>query len=218
MSADLSFSHHAGSLGAPGFRDQLRRLESLQTLMIQGGQVVAEVAEFMVRARAELAAFQEEQRVVSESQRQLDQEKAELVARVASLEDALAGAEDRLSQRELLLGSLRQQQERQDATGGPERRELEQRVNNSERCLSEAQARIAALERALAAERKARELGLSQAREAAAAAHPGEMDAVRNRLAALEQQLASERERRTRLMEVVRTAEVRVAERSPLSS
>jgi chromosome segregation ATPase len=218
MSADLSFSHHSSGLGAPGFRDQLRRLESLQTLMIQGGQVVAEVADFMVRARAELAAFQEEQRAFSEAQRQLDQEKAELAARVASLEEALASAEDRLAQRELLVGSLRQQQEQQDVEEGAEREELEQRVNNSEKCLGEAQARIAALERALTAERKARELGLSQAREAAAAAHPAEMDAVKNRLAALEQQLASERERRSRLMEVVKTAELRVAERASLSS
>jgi len=89
---------------------QLKRLESLQTLMVQGGTVVSEVAQFLVKAREELSAFQREQQTFAEAQQRLSEEKNELLLQLSiagkNAEEALLRATQSESKVEQLTREL----------------------------------------------------------------------------------------------------------------
>jgi hypothetical protein len=200
------------SLELTGFHLQLRRLESLQTLMVQGGTVVSEVAQFIVRAREELSAMQQEHTTYAGAHANALEEKGALLQRISELEKQCAAAEGRALEQAVTIEALRTKIAGQESDSAAEAEWRIERRRTEER-LSGALERVTALESALERERTRREASETYDREEQVAQHTAEIALLKSRLAAVEQQLVVERERRSRLMEVVRTHDVTVASR-----
>lgn len=205
----LHLSHHGRELEPSAFHQQLRRLESLQTLMAQGATVVNEVAQFMIKVRAELSDFEREQALFLEAQQHAEAEQLQVRIRIEELEKTRELNALRVAELENLIVQL--QQELAKRADSVPREELESLRAASDGKIASAAGRIAELETALLREREARHAVLKQARHDEALAHAAEITALKSRLSAAEHQLALERERRARLMEVVKTHEVRIA-------
>jgi chromosome segregation ATPase len=94
-------------LGSQHFLQQLKRLESLQTLMTQGSSVVNEVVEFMAKARAELEMLRKEQEEAARFQEAAELETTAMRTRIGELEQLLAGAEVRAKEQDLTIVRLR---------------------------------------------------------------------------------------------------------------
>ena len=213
---DVHVSDQPGRIEPAAFHTQLRRLESLQALMTQGGAVVSEVAQFLARAREELDAFQQEQESCAESQRRIVEEKAQLLLRVADLEKTERESGVRSREREGIIEALQAQLAARSVEQSGELKEVEASRASLEGELKAAVCKVARLEAALQAEREARERAIAGARQEELSLQGSEIDLLKNRLAVVEHQLQAERERRTRLMEVVKTHEVVVNASSPL--
>lgn len=204
----LHLSDQSGGLEPTAFQAQLRRLESLQTLMTQGGAVVSEVAQFLAKAREELSALQREQEGYAQAQERLAEEKDSLAAQCA---DALRAADDaqaratlsdrKVEQLQALLAVSEERVPKSDVD--------QERLRGADQ-LRTATERIGALEAELARERQLREQAASRARHQEASVYAADIALLKNRLSALEHQLEAERERRVRLMDVVKVHEVSV--------
>ena len=133
----------AHSLGSQHFLQQLKRLESLQTLMTQGSSVVNEVVEFMAKARAELETLRQGQEAAARFQETAESEAMAMRSRINELEQRLAGADVRLKEQDLTIVRLRS--ELAQAAAAPSVDEL-----------TALNAKIASLERQLAAEHERR--------------------------------------------------------------
>ena len=94
-------------LGSQHFLQQLKRLESLQTLMTQGSSVVNEVVEFMAKARAELEVLRKEQEEAARLQEAAEVGATAMRARIGELEQLLIGAEVRAKEQDLTIVRLR---------------------------------------------------------------------------------------------------------------
>lgn len=199
---------HAGGLEPSAFQIQLRRLESLQTLMTQGGAVVGEVAHFLAKAREELSVFQREQEAYAGAQQRLLEEKSELAARLIAAEKAAESAALQVKEYELRVAHLSTQLSLRPETVSREEFESERKRHAEERAA--AAEKIAALEAALLRERGVSEQALGKVRRDEASLYGTEIALLKERLSALEQQLEAERERRARLMEVVKVHDVTV--------
>lgn len=211
-SSEPLVSHCSGELAPSAFHAQLRRLESLQTLMAQGGTVVGEVAQFLATARAELGALREEQERYASAQEQLLEEKRVLAERLSGSERKVEESAVRVKELELALA--RETAESQARQTGPSAEQLrvaeEERAAQAEK-LSAATDRITHLESALARERAFRETSVDRTREEQAEMYARELALLKERLTSLENQLEAERQRRARLMEVVKTHDVTVS-------
>lgn len=201
--------NHASGLEPSAFHAQLRRLESLQTLMSQGGVVVAEVAQFVIKAREELSAFEREQLCCVTAQQGLMTEREQLSVRVHSLETSLAHAELVAHEQEVVITRLRSEIASQKSTQDLERSSVEQAA--TAQAEDRAQARIRELLDEVERTRATGERKTERAREEAAALVAGEIALLKTRISAMEHQLESERKRRVRLMDVVKAHEVHVA-------
>ena len=206
----VHISDHTDHLGAKSFHLQLRRLESLQTLMTQGGEVVSEVAQFLVRAREELGAMQREQESYVAAQEQLSEEKALMAAKLSTLEKTAEEVGLRAFEQERLIGQLRGQLAATSETKTSEHVLLEERCRVAEDKVAAAQKKIAMLELALRTEREASASAPTRVRQDEVDQHAAEIALMKSRLAAVEQQLETERDRRSRLMEVVKKHELAV--------
>lgn len=204
----LHVSDQTGGLEAAAFQLQLRRLESLQTLMTQGGAVVSEVAAFLARAREELKALQREQEQYVETQRHAAEEKAELIAKLTHATKAADESTVRAMELEAKVNQLTQELTSNSDRVAREELEAERRKAAAQQATSAD--RIARLEAALRHESELRTLTVGKIRQEEASLYATELALLKNRLTALEHQLESERERRARLMEVVKTHEVTV--------
>lgn len=208
------FPNHASGLEPSAFHAQLRRLESLQTLMSQGGVVVAEVAQFVIKAREELSAFEREQLSCVTAQQGLVTEREQLAVRVHALETSLAHAELVAHEQEVVISRLRGELASQKSAQELERNSVEQAAHAQAE--DKAQARIRELVEEVERTRASGDRKTEKAREEAAALVAGEIALLKTRISAMEHQLESERERRIRLMDVVKAHEVHVtAKRVP---
>ena len=203
---DLHVSDQPSGLETAAFHAQLRRLESLQMLMVQGGAVVSEVAQFVVKAREELNAFQREQECYADAQRLLVEEKAQLLLRVSELEKSSLEASVRQKEQEFVVQSL--QQQLAGSLPSDEKQALQVGKQTAEEQLTAAVKKIARLELELKTQRDTQERVAARTRREEVNLHGSEIALLKNRLAAVEEQLSAERERRTRLMEVVKAHEV----------
>lgn len=199
---------HTGGLEPTAFQVQLRRLESLQTLMTQGGAVVGEIAHFLARAREELSAFQREQETYASEQQRLGAEKAELTVRLIAAEKAAENAALQAKEYELRVAHLNSQLSTRSEAISREEFEAERKRHTEQQVV--AAEKIAALEAALLRERGTSEQALGKVRRDDASLYGTEIAQLKERLSALEQQLEAERERRARLMEVVKVHDVTV--------
>lgn len=203
----IHLSNHAGGLEPSAFQAQLRRLESLQTLMSQGSAVVSEVAQFMIKVREELGAFEREQLSCAAAQQGLMNEKAELLLRMQELEKSCVEANLQVQEREHRLVALQADLEAERVAlaaahrSAGERDEAEEKVAGAARHAEQ-------LEHELARQKAIVAMASSKAREEAAASFAGEIAALTARMAAMERQLETERERRGRLMEVVKAQQI----------
>jgi|GEM_PF-3593391 len=209
FNSPLHLPDHSGGLEPTAFQAQLRRLESLQTLMTQGGTVVGEVAQFLAKAREELSAFQREQEAYAGAQQRLVEEKAELALKLAEVGKAAEEASLRAKENELRVAQLTAQLVSRPDTVSREELEAE-RARGAEQRAAAAE-KIASLEAALQREQRMREQAMGKARQDEASLYGTEIALLKDRLSALEQQLETERERRARLMEVVKVHDVTVA-------
>lgn len=209
FNSSLHVPDHSSHIEPTAFQAQLRRLESLQTLMTQGGTVVGEVAQFLAKAREELSAFQREQETNVAVQRQLLEENTDLAAKLTRLGRAVDEANVRAKEFEMRVTQLTTQlTSRED--GVPSKEVERERKRATEQHKADAE-KIASLEAALKRERTVREQAMDKMRQNEAALHGAEIAQLKERLSALEQQLEVERERRSRLMEVVKVHDVTVA-------
>lgn len=101
------FSDSANSLGSQHFLQQLKRLESLQTLMTQGSSVVNEVVDFMAKARAELETLRQGQVEAARFQEAAEAETTAMLTRIDDLEQKVATAEVRVKEQDLTIARLR---------------------------------------------------------------------------------------------------------------
>lgn len=209
-----NLSHHSSGLEPSAFQAQLRRLESLQTLMSQGGLVVGEVAQFVIKAREELSAFEREQLSCVSAQQTLVTEREQLAARVQALEKSLEQAELVAHEQELIIGQLRGELSAQKAEQVTSQTSAQKTAD--EEVEKKALEKIRELQNELARVRSAGEQKAERAREAASGLVAGEIALLKARICAMEQQLEVEKERRIRLMDVVKAHEVHViAKRTP---
>ncbi len=89
------------------FLQQLKRLESLQTLMTQGSTVVNDVVEFMAKARAEIEMLRQEQEGAARFQENAQNEASAMRGRIQELEQLLLRAEVRAKEQDLMIVRLR---------------------------------------------------------------------------------------------------------------
>jgi len=211
MSNQLAtFSDPSSRLEPAAFQSHFRRLESLQTLMTQGGAVVSEVAAFLTRAREELHALQRDQESYAAVQQRLVEEKAELLVRVDALEAAKLRAEARAQEQDVAAAKLKAElaslavTTKDDTAAALRTREVEAQLEG-------ALAKVQSLEQTLQRERELRMNQVSKLKQEEVASHASEIAQLKTRLASVEQQLNTERDRRVRLMEVVKSHEVIVA-------
>lgn len=136
-------SDSAHPLGSQHFLQQLKRLESLQTLMTQGSSVVNEVVEFMAKARAQLETLKQEQEAAARFQEAAELESTALRTRIGELEQLLASAEVHAKEQDLTI--LRLRSELTVAANAPSADEL-----------TALNVKIASLERQLSAEHERR--------------------------------------------------------------
>jgi chromosome segregation ATPase len=206
-----TLSDPSSCLAPSAFQGHFRRLESLQTLMAQGGVVVSEVAQFLTRAREELHALQREQASYADVQQRLLDEKAELTGRVAQLEAAAASADERARHQEELVAKLKADCAAASEIVVGEESAAQRKITETEAKLTETCARLRVVEHALQRERELRASLLAKTKQEDATLNASEIAQLKTRLASVEQQLETERERRVRLMEVVKSHEVIVA-------
>lgn len=204
----LHLSDHTRGLEPSAFHTQLRRLESLQTLMVQGGTVVSEVAQFLAKAREELNAFQREQETYAVAQQRLVEEKAELSLKMNAMTKAAEEAAFRNRENEERIAQLTEELTSRERLATRQAVELERKKNAEH--LAVAEEKIASLERTLQRERDLREKSVGKIRQDEAVSYGTEIARLKTRLTALEQQLETERDRRVRLMEVVKVHDVTV--------
>ncbi|PTY05269.1 hypothetical protein DB347_17550 [Opitutaceae bacterium EW11] len=179
--------------------------------MTQGGAVVSDVAQFLVKAREELSAFQSEQERYASAQAQLLQEKQALSDRLAEMQRAVDLAALRAAEQEVLVSGLNSELAERKREGERIKSEtVSEECRTLEAKLSVADAEVARLTAELESERKARENTVGEARKEEASHYGREIVLLKERLTALEKQLDAERQRRSRLMEVVRTPDVLV--------
>lgn len=209
FNSSLHLPDHPSHIEPTAFQAQLRRLESLQTLMTQGGTVVSEVAQFLAKAREELGAFQREQETTVAVQRQLLEENAELNAKLVAVGREVDEANVRAKEYEMRVTQLTTQLASQQ--NGISLNEIERERKRAVEQQDAAAEKIVALEAALNREKSVREQALGKMRRDEAISHGAEIALLKERLSALEQQLEVERERRGRLMEVVKVHDVTVA-------
>lgn len=202
-------SHHSSGLEPGAFQAQLRRLESLQTLMTQGGLVVAEVEQFVVKAREELSAFEREQLSCVNAQRTLVTEREQLASRVQQLEKSLEHAELVAHEQKIIIGQLRSELSAEKALHESLINSVQKEAEESAE--SKALTKIRELQNEVARAHSAGERKAEKAREAAAALVGNEIALLKVRISAMEQQLEVEKERRVRLMDVVKAHDVHVA-------
>ncbi len=204
----VSFSNQRGELEPSAFHQQLRRLESLQMLMVQGSTVVHEVTQFMVKVREELSCLGRDHAEGLQAQQRVEQERTILGEKLLGSERELEQVRLRVAEQDLVLIQLQEQLKR--PSSGVTAEELEAVKKEGDAKVAAANLRANELEASLAREREMNETSLRQLRQESANAHSLEIAALKKRLSAVEQQLESERERRARLMEVVKANEVRV--------
>lgn len=199
----------SGSLEPSAFHAQLRRLESLQALMTQGGVVVSEVAEFLAKAREELSALQREHASCAEVQQRWSEEKVQLASQLTAATAAAEEAASQVKQYEDKISLLEGALAESDASIGKAQLEEERKTQSEQ--LRAAADRISLLESALQKEKMLRQQMVGKVRQDEASSYATEIALLKSRLSALEHQLEAERERRTRLMEVVKVHEVSVS-------
>jgi hypothetical protein len=180
--------------------------------MTQGGLVVADVAQFVIKAREELSAFEREQLTCVDAQQHLVREKEQLAVRVQALEESLQRAELIAHEQEFVIGQLRSELVAERDRHAMERAEQQAALASGEEAAeSEAQVKIRTLQEEVASARAAGERKAELARREAGALVASEIAALKARISAMEHQLEMERERRVRLMDVVKAHDVHVA-------